>query len=144
PAALGNRIAAAVLAAGLEDGSNEAKGYAAPDYKPVNQPLTVAVPGTTMVDPNRWQPLQIAHMISQNGIPLVNGVQQAIGPHWGGVKGFALPDGGVDRLPLRPAPPPRLADPATDQAFKDQAVNVIRYSGTLDPALDVTLDISPG
>ena len=35
-------IAAAVLAYGLTDGSNEADGYAAPDYKPVNPPLVVA------------------------------------------------------------------------------------------------------
>ena len=41
PAAVGNRIAAAVLAYGLTDGSNEADGYAAPDYKPVNPPLVV-------------------------------------------------------------------------------------------------------
>ena len=41
PAALGNRIAAAVIAYGLVDGSNQAKGYAAPDYKPVNPPLVV-------------------------------------------------------------------------------------------------------
>src|SRR5829696_966598 len=39
PAAVGNRVAAAVLAYGLADGSNEANGYAAPDYKPVNDAL---------------------------------------------------------------------------------------------------------
>ena len=91
PAAVGNRIAAAVIAYGLNDGSNQADGYAAPDYKPVNEPLVVAKPGTTMTDPNRWQPLQLEHMITQNGIPVVNGVQQAVGPHWGHVHGFALP-----------------------------------------------------
>ena len=42
---LGNRIAAAVLAYGLDDGSNQANGYAAPDYKPVNPPLVVAKSG---------------------------------------------------------------------------------------------------
>ncbi len=94
PAALGNRIAAAVIAYGLTDGSNQAGGYARPDYKPVNPPLVVNEPGTTMTDPNRWQPLQIEHMISQNGIPVANGVQQAVGPHWGHVKSFALPDAG--------------------------------------------------
>ena len=144
PAALGNRIAAAVLAAGLEDGSNEAKGYAAPDYKPVNQPLTVAVPGASMVDPNRWQPLQIAHMISQNGIPLTNGVQQAIGPHWGHVTGFALPVDPAKATPIDPGPPPRLGDPVTDKDFKDQAVQVIERSSELDAAGAPTIDISPG
>jgi hypothetical protein len=144
PAALGNRIAKAVLAYGLTDGSNEANGYAAPDYKPVNPPLVVAKPGTTMTDPNRWQPLQIAHMISQNGIPVVNGVQQNVGPQWGHVKAFALPGGGTAGTPIDPGPPPRLGDPATDQALKDQVVEVIRDSSQLDPAAAATIDISPG
>src|SRR5436189_122823 len=38
PAAVGNRIAKTVLEYGLGDGSNEANGYAAPNYKPVNPP----------------------------------------------------------------------------------------------------------
>ncbi len=50
-----------------------------------------------MADPNRWQPLRIEHMISQNGIPVTNGVQQAVGPHWGHVTGFALPPDTVSR-----------------------------------------------
>lgn len=144
PAAIGNRIAAAVIAYGLTDGSNQAGGYADPNYTPVNPPLVVAKSGTTMTDPNRWQPLQLEHMISQNGIPVVNGVQQFIGPHWGGVKGFALPDGGTDRLPLDPGPQPRLGDPVTDRVFKNQAVEVIRDSSTLDASTAATLDISPG
>ena len=37
-------------------------------------------------------------------------------------------------MPIDPGPPPRLGDPATDQAFKDQAVEVIRDSSLLDPA----------
>jgi hypothetical protein len=144
PAAVGNRIAAAVLAYGLTDGSNQAGGYADPDYKPVNPPLVVAQPGAPMTDPNRWQPLQLEHMISQNGVPVVNGVQQFIGSQWGGVKGFALPDHGSDRLPLDPGPPPRLGDAATDQSYKDEAVEVIRDSSTLDPTVAVGIDISPG
>ena len=142
-AALGNRIAAAVLAYGRTDGSNEAGGYADPNYKPVNPPLVVKNPGTKLVDPNRWQPLQIEHMISQNGIPVTNGVQQAVGPQWGNVKGFGIPDGGPSGVPMDPGPPPRLGDPATDQAYKDQAVEVIRDSSRLDPAQGVMIDISP-
>ena len=144
PAALGNRIAKAVIAYGLTDGSNQAGGYAAPDYKSVNPPLVVANSGTTMNDPNRWQPLQILHMISQNGIPVVNGVQQNVGPQWGHVKSFGLPSGGSIGVPIDPGPPPRLGDPVTDQAFKDGAVEVIRDSSLLDPTSAATIDISPG
>lgn len=144
PAALGNRIAATVIAYGLDDGSNEANGYEAPDYEAVNGPLIVAESGAEMVDPNRWQPLQIQNMISQNGILLADGVQEFIDPHWGYVAGFALPSPGPDGLPLDPGPPPYHADPATDQEFKDSAVEVIRYSALLDTAAGVTIDISPG
>jgi hypothetical protein len=144
PAAVGNRIGQAVLDYGLNDGSNQAGGYADPSYKPVNPPLVVAQPGTSMTDPNRWQPLQILHMISQNGIPVTNGVQQNVGPQWGHVKSFGLPDGGTAGVPIDPGAPPRLGDPATDQAFKDQAVEVIRDSSRLDPTNAATIDISPG
>ena len=144
PAAVGNRIAAAVIAYGLADGSNQATGYNDPAYKPVNPPLVVARPGSVMMDPNRWQPLQIAHMISQNGIPVTNGVQQAVGTVWGHVTSFGLPPGGSAGVPIDPGPPPRLGDPATDQALKDQIVEVIRDSSALDPASGVKIDISPG
>ena len=144
PAAIGNSIAAAVLTYGKGDGSNEATGYNSPGYKPVNVPLVVNRSGTTMTDPNRWQPLQIPFMISQNGIPVTNGVQQAVGPHWGHVKGFALAADTGAGTPIDPGPPPHLGDPATDQAFKDQVVEVIQLSSRLDPADGVTLDVSPG
>ncbi|HEY3333814.1 MAG TPA: vanadium-dependent haloperoxidase [Candidatus Limnocylindrales bacterium] len=144
PAALGNRIAAAVLAYGKTDGSNEAGGYAAKDYKPVNDPLVVAKPGTTMNDPNRWQPLQLEHMVSQNGIPVTNGVQQAVGPHWGHVLGFALPGDTGAGTPIDPGPPPELGgDAALDRAYKEQALEVIRMSSRLDGTSDETIDISP-
>jgi uncharacterized protein DUF6851 len=143
PAALGNRIAEAVLDYGLTDGSNEAGGYTSSSHHPVNPPLVVKNPGTKLSDPNRWQPLQLEHMISQNGIPVINGTQQAIGPQWGHVKGFGIPDGGADGVPIDPGPPPRMGDPLTDQQYKDQAVDVIRASSELDPASAVMIDISP-
>jgi hypothetical protein len=144
PAALGNRIAKTIIAFGMTDGSNQATGYTDPTYEPVNAPLVVDQPGTVMVDPDRWQPLQIAHMISQNGIPVTNGVQQAVGTHWGHVTTFAMPPGGPRGVPIDPGPQPRLGDPATAQAYKDQAVEVIRDSSLLDPTQGVMIDISPG
>ncbi|MCJ7726334.1 MAG: vanadium-dependent haloperoxidase, partial [Acidimicrobiia bacterium] len=143
PAAVGNRIAAAIIEFGLADGSNEANGYAA-DYEPVNQPLPVMESGTTMIDPNRWQPLEIENMVSQNGILLASGSQQFIDPHWGHVAGFALPDGGADGRPLDPGPPPYLGDPGSDQAFKDGAAEVVSLSSLLDPSFGITIDGSPG
>jgi hypothetical protein len=59
PAAVGNRIAAAMIAFGLADGSNQQANYADPSYTPVNAPMIVKNPGTTLVDPNRWQPLAL-------------------------------------------------------------------------------------
>ena len=143
PAAVGNRIARAVLAYGLSDGSNEANGYAAPDYKPVNPPLIVALPEITVVDPNRWQPLQVEYLVSQNGIVLPSGVQTAVGPHWGHVTSFGIPSGGPSGVPFDPGAQPRLGDPSTDALFKTQAVEVIRDSSLLDASSDTMLDISP-
>src|SRR2546425_12090671 len=143
PAAVGNRIANTVLAYGKADGSNELNGYADPGYKPVNPPLVVAKPGITLTDPNRWQPLQIENMISQNGIPITNGVQQAVGPHWGHVTPFAIPAGGASGTPVDPGPQPRMGDPATDAAYRTQAVEVLRDSGLLDASNDASMDVSP-
>ena len=143
PAALGNRIAGVILDAGLVDGSNEGEGYASPGYDPVNPALTVDASGTELVDPNRWQPLQIENMVSQNGVPLENGVQESIDPHWGYVVGFALPPAGENGVPVDPGEPPYVHNPATDQEYRDSAVEVVAYSSILDPRQDVMIDISP-
>jgi hypothetical protein len=132
-----------VLDFGKADGSNETNGYADPSYKPVNPPLIVAKPGITLVDPNRWQPLQLENMISQNGIPVANGVQQAVGPHWGHVTPFAIPAGGASGTPIDPGPPPRLGDTASDAVYHAQAVEVLRDSGLLDASSAAPIDISP-
>jgi hypothetical protein len=143
PAAVGNRIAARLIAATADDGAHEDAGYENAGYRPVNPPLVVAEPGTSMTDPNRWQPLQIEQMVSQNGIPVADGVQQFIGSHWGHVAGFALPSVGAEGVPMDPGAPPLLGDVETDQAFKDDAVEVIAYSAMLDPIDGVVVDISP-
>ncbi len=143
PTAIGNRIAATIIAAGLEDGSLEADGYDDHTYAPVNRALVVAGSGAEMRDPNRWQPLLIENMISQNGIPVVNGTQQFVDPHWGHVTPFAIPPGGDAGVPIPVDGPPLLGDPVTDAEFKDAAVQVIRFSSLLDPNNSETIDISP-
>ncbi|HXC51361.1 MAG TPA: vanadium-dependent haloperoxidase [Candidatus Limnocylindrales bacterium] len=138
PAAFGNRIAAAVLAYGLADGSNESINYADPTYSPVNEPMIVKLAGTTMADPNRWQPLALDSIVGQNGIPIPGKIQVFVGPHWGDVSPFA-----VDLPSVLPGPPPRLHDPDTDDDFKAQALDVIRLSSELTPDDPTTIDISP-
>src|SRR6266508_3341482 len=132
PAALGNRIAAKVIAYGRNDGAHEVLRYADPTFTPANSPLVVAEQGTEMRDPNAWQPLALAQSIAQNGLPVHGKFQSFIGPKWGHVAGFALPKS-AEGLPLDPGPQPKLGDPASDAQFKETAVAVIHYSSRLEP-----------
>jgi len=143
PAALGNRIAAKVIAFGRNDGAHEALRYADPTFTPANAPLVVAEPGAEMRDPNSWQPLALAQSVAQNGLPVPGKVQSFIGPQWGHVAGFALPKS-AEGLPLDPGPVPKLGDPASDSQFKATAVELIRYSSRLEPSDRAKIDISPG
>ena len=144
PAALGNRIAATVIARGKQDGSDEERRYIDTDYRPVNQPLVVADPGATMRDPNRWQPLALARIVAQNGLPVPGGVQRFVGSQWGHVTSFAMP-ASDDGQPADPGPPPQLGDdPASTAAFQDAAIGVIRASSELDAADGATVDIGAG
>ena len=138
PAAIGNRIAQTVISHGLSDGSNEVNNYADPTYSPANAPLIVALPGATMNDPNRWQPLALSHQVTQNGIPIPGTVQVYVAPQWGSVLPFA-----ANLAALLPEPPPKLHDPVTDADFKQAAVDVIQASSNLTPDDGVTMDISP-
>jgi hypothetical protein len=140
PAALGNRIAAAAIAYGREDGSLEQLRYLSPDYRPVNDPLVVAAGAAELRDPNRWQPLALAQIVAQNGVPLPGKVQSFVGPHWGHVRAFALPRSAAG-LPIDPGPPPRLE--GKDREYERAALDVVRYGSQLDPAEGAVVDISP-
>ena len=137
PAAVGNRVAAAVLAYGATDGANEAADYTDPTYTPVNDPLIVKLPGTTMNDPNRWQPLALDFMVTQNGIPLPTKVQTFVGSEWGSVKPFAF-----DLASNLPPPQPHLGG-VGDDLCREGFVDNIRKSSALTPDDGVYLDISP-
>ena len=143
PAALGNRIAATVIEAGGDDGSLENERYVDSSYTPANDPMLVSDPGTVMRDPNRWQPLALEEQLSQNGLPIPGSVQNIIGPHWGHVTSFAMPPS-PEGVPIDPGPPPLLGDPASDDAFKQAAVEVLRLGSQLDPTDGVEIDIGPG
>ncbi|MGE5211982.1 MAG: DUF6851 domain-containing protein, partial [Acidobacteriota bacterium] len=92
PAAFGNRIAAAVIEFGSADGALEDERYDDSSYRPVNDPMVVDDPGAVMNDPNAWQPLSLGLQLSQNGLPIPGNVQTFIGPQWGSVTSFALPE----------------------------------------------------
>jgi hypothetical protein len=138
PAALGNRIAAAVIRHGKSDGSIERRHYVDESYVPVNVPLVVNQPGTAMHDATFWQPLALDQTVAQNGLAVPNKVQTFIGAQWGHVRGFALPRSS-NGVPIDPGPPP-IGTPA-DAAYKQAAVDVIRKSEELDPADNQTIDI---
>src|SRR5690606_34067591 len=126
PVALGNRIAATIIETTADDGSLEAERYVDHAYHPRNDPLVVADPGTTLRDPNAWQPLSLGLQLSQNGILIPGNVQTFIGPHWGHVTSFAMPTA-RDGVPIDPGPPPRLDDADGGAAYREAALDVIRY-----------------
>ncbi len=147
PAAVGNRIAQAVIDHGRTDGANEVNRYAnPPGFEPVNPSLTFELPGTDMNDPNRWQPLHfLGGRIDQFGRPIDESTQVHLTPFWGQVTPFAMTP--VDRSPNGvyhdQGTPPGLNDRPNEAQFKDDALTVIRLSAQLDPNDGVMIDISP-
>lgn len=141
PAAIGNRIAETLLSATLNDGSNEANGYAdTTGYVPANEPMVVDHPSVTgpsapaFADVNRWQPLFVDSAFTQNGL-VGTDLQEYIGPHWGGVETFAMGKMGSNPGPhswsqVDPGAPPQFGS----AEFRDNALLAIRYSNGLDPS----------
>ncbi len=142
PAALGNRIAATVIAENLDDGANEGLNFADPTYFPVNDPLVVKLPGADMTDPNRWQPLALDVQIGQNGIPIPGRVQIFVGPQWGNVTPFALTRSSPADAYLDPGPPPQVGG-VGDALFKERILDMLRYASHLTIDDGVRIDISP-
>ncbi len=111
PAALGNRIAAAAIAAGRNDGSLEAQHYLDTSYVPQNAPLVLSQPGSTVHDPTFWQPLALSQIAERGGAPIPAKIQGFVGSQWGHVRGFGLPSSGSG-LPIHTGPPPPPTRPA--------------------------------
>ncbi|MCF8278089.1 MAG: T9SS type A sorting domain-containing protein [Flavobacteriales bacterium] len=90
-AALGNHLAANLIAYGFQDGSNETGGYANQHYVPLNPTLVPIVPGNPdIIDANRWQPLTLQVYIDQAGNVYPLSTPTFLGPEWGEVDAFAL------------------------------------------------------
>ncbi len=147
PAAVGNRIAAQLLERTLADGSREQFNYApeAGTPGPVNPPLIAALPGITMVDPNRWQPLALSFTIGAKGNVIPGSIQSRLAPHWGNVNTFALT--AADRDPTRgvylDAPAPARVNGIGDAAYRAGHEDVLLKSCMLTPDDGVMIDISP-
>lgn len=143
-ATIGREVADRTLAATVNDGANEAGNYEdATGYVPVNEPLIPAVAGTTMNDPDRWQPLSLAYSVTQNGLPQPTGPQTFIGGNAAQTEPFALIRPGPLRITTDPGPPP-LLDETGREAVVAAAVQLIEFSSLLDPAQGPEIDISPG
>lgn len=153
PAALGNRIATTLIAFGANDGSNEQADYAAPHYRSANHyhPLLPFLSGNSgLYNVNRWQPLALRLFIDQAGQQLA-GRPPFLCPHWGQVTPFALSNDELKRFERDgadywvyhdPGPPPLLGK-EDDQEYRDGFMQVIEWSGELDPADGVLIDIGP-
>lgn len=141
-AAVGNRVAASILAFAGSDGSRETTLYDDPFYVPVNPPLILLQSGTSMNHPNRWQPLAFEVAMTQNG-QVADKVQRFVGSHWGDVRPFALHVGEGEALYHDPGMPPQYLGEG-DAAFRAGNIQVLTYSSYLDPDDGVMVDISPG
>ena len=152
PAALGNRIAATVLAFGAADGANEDNDYSNIFYQPRNPPLLPGIAGNpNIVDPNLWQPLSLKFFVGQSGIPSPLGVPPFVSPEWGQVTPFALSAddltiferGGFEYwVYFDPGPPPMIGG-IGDVDYRSGFEQVVEWSGQLDPTDGVMIDISP-
>ena len=152
PAALGNRIAQAVIDFGLSDGSNEQLNYANLIYEPVNPPLLPDFPGNPdIIDTNRWQPLALQYFVDQSGNPIPTGYPDALSPEWGLVTPFSLNeldleihqrDGFDWWVWHNPGNPPYIGGEG-DARYKWGFEMVLTWSSHLDPTDGVMIDISP-
>ncbi len=157
PAALGNRIAASVIEFGINDGSNEQRGYANRFYRSANPPILPEFPGNPYkINPNRWQAVMLDLFIDQSGNVRLAGTPPHLTPEWGLVKPFSLtPDdrriytdqkGNEFWVYLDPGPPPLLNEDERD-LYRLTFVDVIKCSSYLDPTTPglggEIIDISP-
>lgn len=155
PAKLGNYIASQYIAYGNQDGSNQLLNYSNQYYIPLNPALLPVFAGNpNVIDINRWQPLNLANFVDQNGFPGLP-TPAALSPEWGNVKPFSLTEadktvhirnGNFWNVYKDPGPPPLLlpGDTATlDHPFVFGNVMVATWSSHLTPDDPTLIDISP-
>ena len=124
PAGVGNAAAAAVLDLRHRDGSNQLGDLHPGAYSDYTAYQAVNTP-TSIVDPNRWQPLFFSTSQGQ-------ATQVYTTPQWGLVTPFALTSGSA----LRPGPPARY--PSAD--YVSQAADLVALSAGLTDIQKVTAE----
>lgn len=146
PAATGIRIAQRILELNRDDGANDANGYAdITGFTAQNPALLTQTYGIgNSVNPDLWQPLNLANTITQNGIVLGNVTQSFVGVNAIATRTFALGRNTNRFLVDDPGPPPQFAAAGTRAEYIRQAREVIEYSSQLTVADGATIDISPG
>jgi hypothetical protein len=125
PAGVGNAAAAAVLDYRHRDGSNQLGDLHAGAYSDYTGYQAVNT-STTIVDPNRWQPLFVSN--PQGGFT----TQVYTTPQWGLVTPFALTSGSA----LRPGPPARR--PSAE--YTSQAAELVAINAGLTDVQKVTAE----
>lgn len=155
PARLGNYIAAKMIEFGLQDGSNESLGFSNQYYLPVNPDLVMVEHGNPdIIDPNRWQPLELEGFIDQGGNPFPT-VPPFLSPEWGNVVPFCLQESemntytrdGYDWNVYHDPGSPPLIDTTLalglESPYKHGFIQVALWQGHHDPNDGVMWDISP-
>src|SRR5207244_9445330 len=92
----------------------------------INQPMATGLPGTIIVDVNRWQPLAITNAVDQNGFP-AGPIQKFLGAQWLGVRPFALGRSDTNLPWIDPGLQPQFHGTGHTQ-FTNEVVEVIRRS----------------
>jgi len=132
---------------------NEDNNYDNVTYSSVNPPLDPNFNGNPgLVDPNRWQTLQITDFIDQSG-QSTGAVPAFLGAEWANVTPFALSandssqvirDGTAHTVYLDPGAPALLSDDVeANLAYLRGNAMVAHWSSHLDPTDGVQWDISP-
>jgi hypothetical protein len=157
PAALGNYIAQKLIEFGYQDGSNELFDYGNAYYRPSNPALDpIKFGDSTIVDPNKWQPITVGTFIDQNGNPIPVKTPPFLCPEWGNVVPFSMTAN--DRTNYKrsnqnyrvyhdPGPPPMFdtLNPLNESTewYKWAFSMVSVWQSHLDPADTVMWDVSP-
>lgn len=155
-AALGNYLAAQMIAFGLDDFSYEQFNYPNVFYIPDNPPLILEMyQDNTAIDPNKWQPLAFSTFVDQSGNIFPDDTPAFLSPEWGNVKPFCLVpedleilnDGFDCYVYNDPGPPVYIQnsnEDGIDDPYKWHFSLVASWSSHLDPNDPTMIDISPG